>query len=83
MRKVLITGAAGFVRRYFVRHFLEQEDEVHAVDCVAPLTGARDPDADWPFFEPRDYARFRFFLGKIAVPISNACRTPDTNTRSI
>lgn len=61
MRKVLITGAAGFVGRYFVRHFLEQNDEVHAVNCIAPLTGARDPEVGWPFFEPRDYERFRFF----------------------
>ena len=61
MRKILITGAAGFVGRYFVRHFLEQKDEVHAVDCVAALTGAKDPDAGWPFFEPRDHAGFRFF----------------------
>ena len=61
MRKVLITGAAGFVGRHFVKHFLEQKDEVHAVDCIAPLTGARDPASGWPFFEPRDYVNFRFF----------------------
>src|SRR5579863_6337758 len=61
MRKILITGAAGFVGRYFVRHFLEQQDEVHAVDSIAPLTGARDPDLGWPFFDPRDYKSFRFF----------------------
>lgn len=61
MRKILITGAAGFVGRYFVKHFLEQKDEVHAVDCIAQLTGAKDPDTGWPFFEPRDYSGFRFF----------------------
>ena len=34
MRKILITGAAGFVGRHFVRRFLDAGDEVHAVDDV-------------------------------------------------
>ena len=29
MRKVLITGGAGFVGRHFVRRFLDLGDEVH------------------------------------------------------
>jgi nucleoside-diphosphate-sugar epimerase len=61
MRKILITGGAGFVGRHFVRHFLENGDEVHAVDCIAPLTGAIDPAAGWPLFEPRDFSNFKFF----------------------
>lgn len=61
MRRILITGGAGFVGRHFTRHFLEQHDEVHVVDCLAPLTGACDPAAAWPLFEPRDYAGFKFF----------------------
>ena len=61
MTKVLVTGAAGFVGRYFVRHFLDQGSEVHAVDSLAPLTGARDPAQGWPIYEPRDYAGFKFF----------------------
>ena len=60
MRKVLITGGAGFVGRHFVRHFLENGDEVHAVDCVAPLTGGIDPATGWPLFEPRDFSNFKF-----------------------
>jgi nucleoside-diphosphate-sugar epimerase len=60
MRKVLITGGAGFVGRHFVKRFLDQGDEVHVVDCLAPLTGARDPSAGWPLFEPRDHAGFKF-----------------------
>jgi nucleoside-diphosphate-sugar epimerase len=61
MRKILITGGAGFVGRHFVRHFLENGDEVHAVDCVAPFTGGIDPAAGWPVFEPRDFSTFKFF----------------------
>jgi nucleoside-diphosphate-sugar epimerase len=61
MRNILITGAAGFVGRHFVRHFLETGDTVHAVDCIAPLTGGIDPAAGWPLFEPRDFANFKFF----------------------
>jgi GDP-L-fucose synthase len=61
MRKILITGGAGFVGRHFVRHFLENGDEVHAVDCIAPLTGAIDPARGWSQFEPRDFLNFKFF----------------------
>jgi nucleoside-diphosphate-sugar epimerase len=60
MRKILVTGGAGFVGRHFVRHFLEKGDEVHAVDCVAPMTGGIDPAAGWPLFEPRDFSGFKF-----------------------
>jgi nucleoside-diphosphate-sugar epimerase len=61
MRKILITGGAGFVGRHFARHFLAAGDEVHVVDPLAPLTGARDPGAGWPLFEPRDFSGFKFF----------------------
>lgn len=60
MRKILITGGAGFVGRHFTRHFLQAGDEVHAVDCIAPLTGGIDPAAGWPLFDPRDYTSFKF-----------------------
>ncbi len=60
MRKILITGGAGFVGRHFVKHFLGCGDEVHAVDCVAPLTGGIDPKSGWPLFEPRDFKGFKF-----------------------
>lgn len=61
MRKALVTGAAGFAGRHLVRALLEAGYEVHAVDCLAPLTGAVDPADGWPLFEPRDYPSFRFF----------------------
>jgi GDP-L-fucose synthase len=60
MRKILITGGAGFVGRHFVQHFLGCGDEVHAVDSVAPLTGGIDPASGWPMFEPRDFKSFKF-----------------------
>ena len=60
MRKILITGGAGFVGRHFTRHFLEAGDEVCVVDPVARYTGGVDPADGWPLFEPRDHARFRF-----------------------
>lgn len=60
MRKILITGGAGFVGRHFVKHFLGCGDEVHVVDSVAPLTGGIDPASGWPMFEPRDFKNFKF-----------------------
>ncbi len=61
MRRILITGAAGFVGRHFVRRFLEAGDKVDAVDSIVPDTGGIDPEKGWPLFEPRDYQNFEFF----------------------
>jgi GDP-L-fucose synthase len=61
MRKILITGGAGFVGRRFCKRFLDAGDEVHCVDPVAPDTGGRDPDDGWPVFKPFDYPNFRFY----------------------
>jgi GDP-L-fucose synthase len=61
MRKVLITGAAGFVGRHIAKRFVEAGDEVHAVDCIAPYTGGVDPDSGWPLFDPREHRGFRFY----------------------
>jgi GDP-L-fucose synthase len=60
LKRILITGGAGFVGRRFCRHFLDAGDEVHCIDPVAPLTGGIDPAASWPLFDPRDYERFTF-----------------------
>ncbi|MCC7278858.1 MAG: NAD-dependent epimerase/dehydratase family protein [Chromatiaceae bacterium] len=63
MRKILVTGGAGFVGRRFCRRLLEVGDEVHCVDPIAPDTGGIDPEtgAGWPLFEPRDFSNFRFY----------------------
>lgn len=61
MRKILITGAAGFVGRHFTMRFLQRGDEVHAVDSIVPLTGGIDPDDGWPLADPRDHDTFHFY----------------------
>jgi GDP-L-fucose synthase len=60
MRRILITGGAGFVGRHFVRRFLEAGDEVYVVDSVVPDTGGIAPETGWPLFEPRDFKNFHF-----------------------
>lgn len=60
MRKILITGAAGFVGRHIARRFLEAGDEVHAVDSIVPLAGGIHP-ARWPLYRPQDFTNFHFY----------------------
>jgi len=61
MRKILITGAAGFVGRHLTRRFLEFGDEVHAVDSIVEYTGGIDPFDGWPLFNPLEYKNFHFY----------------------
>ena len=61
MKKILITGAAGFVGRHLTFKLLQLGYEVHAVDSIVPLTGAIHPDQNWPLFDPRDYQNFHFY----------------------
>jgi GDP-L-fucose synthase len=61
MRKILITGGAGFVGRHFCKRFLDAGDEVHCVDKVAPYTGGANPADGWPLFDPRQFSGFHFY----------------------
>jgi GDP-L-fucose synthase len=61
MKKILITGGAGFVGRRFCKRFLDAGDEVHCVDPVAEHTGGIDPANGWPLFTPHDYPNFHFY----------------------
>ena len=59
-KRILITGAAGFVGRRLVRFMLEKSYEVVAIDSIAPLTGGVDPNQGWPLYNPKDYKNFTF-----------------------
>ena len=59
MKRVLITGVAGFVGRYFCKHFLDKKYEVIGVDNIQKFTGAIDPKK-WPLYNPYDYKNFKF-----------------------
>lgn len=61
MRKILITGGAGFVGRRFCKRFLDAGHEVHCVDPVVPDTGGINPGGAWPLFTPMDYDNFHFY----------------------
>jgi len=61
MKKILITGGAGFVGRRFVKYFLDKGYQVIVVDNIAPLTGGIDPKNGWPLFNPYDYKNFKFY----------------------
>ncbi len=61
MKKVLITGGAGFVGRHFVKPLLDLGYEVHCVDNIIKGYGGIDPKDGWPLFEPRDYSNFKFY----------------------
>ncbi|MCA9064655.1 MAG: NAD-dependent epimerase/dehydratase family protein, partial [Planctomycetaceae bacterium] len=61
MKKILITGGAGFVGRRFVKRYLDAGDEVHCVDPIAQDTGGIHPDRGFPLYAPRDYANFHFY----------------------
>ena len=61
MKKILITGGAGFVGRRFVKYFLDKGYQVIVVDNIAPLTGGIDPKNGWPLFNPNDYKNFKFY----------------------
>ena len=48
-KRILITGAAGFVGRRLVKFMLEKGYDVVAIDSIAPLTGGIDPESRLAF----------------------------------
>lgn len=61
MKKILVTGGAGFVGRRFVTRFLNLGYEVHCVDSLIPLSGAISPKEGWLNIDPLDYENFHFY----------------------
>jgi len=61
LKKILITGGAGFVGRHFAKRFLDLGDEIYCVDPIVQMTGGIDPQNGWPLFNPFDYRNFHFF----------------------
>ena len=59
MKKILITGGAGFVGRRFVKYFLDRGDKVICIDNIAKFTGGINPKK-WPLYNPYDYKNFKF-----------------------
>ena len=60
MKKILITGGAGFVGRHLTKHLLDKGYDVLVVDPIVKFTGGIDPDEIWPLFNPLDYENFYF-----------------------
>jgi len=60
MKRVLITGVAGFVGRHFCKYFLDKKFEVTGVDKLQKFTGALNPKKKWPLYNPYDYKNFKF-----------------------
>lgn len=61
MRKVLVTGGAGFVGRRLVKRLLDIGEEVHCVDSLVPTCGAVAPGAEWLGTDPADFNTFHFY----------------------
>jgi len=62
MKKILVTGGAGFVGRHICHALLEQGHQVNCVDSVVPLTGGICPleEGGWPLYDPTDYQNFYY-----------------------
>lgn len=58
--RVLVTGGAGFVGRWFTLELLRTGCDVDCVDNLVPGGGGIHP-ANWPLGSPLDFQKFSFF----------------------
>jgi nucleoside-diphosphate-sugar epimerase len=58
--KALVTGGAGFVGRHLSRKLLLDGWDVTVVDSLVSGTGAINPEAGWPLFDPQKFVKFKF-----------------------
>ena len=61
MKKILVTGGAGFVGRHLIKQLLDQGHKIDCVDNVAKYTGGINPNKGWPTYNPFDYKNFSFY----------------------
>jgi nucleoside-diphosphate-sugar epimerase len=59
VKRILITGGAGFVGRHFTKRLLENGHSVVVVDNLIQGSGGIHPDS-WPLFSPKDFKNFMF-----------------------
>ena len=71
MKRILITGGAGFVGRHFCKYFLEQGHKVLIVDNLAPFTGCLDPKEGWNLYDPNDFENFKFLKNDCRIWFKN------------
>lgn len=61
MKKILVTGGAGFVGRHLCKALLERGDLVTCVDSIVDKTGGICPkESQWPLYNPFDYQNFYY-----------------------
>lgn len=62
MKKILITGGAGFVGRHLCKALLDAGHVVICIDNIVPFTGGIDPrrKGSWPLYNPLEYQNFIF-----------------------
>lgn len=60
MKKILVTGGAGFVGRHLIKKLLDDGHEVHCVDPIAKYTGGINPKKGW-LYNPLEYKNFKFY----------------------
>ena len=62
MKKILVTGGAGFVGRHIIERHLKLGNEVHCVDNLSLFTGAKDPKMVGPYTILKIIEHFIFIM---------------------